>query len=65
MGKPIPRRLVEGYAKSFANFPVLKKRGFSIILDISGTVHVKTKPLLKDVDGNLEAGGFHMLLLHS
>lgn len=32
MGKPLNKRLVAAYAKAFKQFPVLRERGFSIMV---------------------------------
>ena len=55
MGKPLDSKLIEKYAKAFKNVPILQNRGFSFLVDASGTLHKKSKPSLRDVEANTEA----------
>ena len=57
MGKPLNKRLVAAYADAFKQFPVLRERGFSILLDSSSKLFKKNRPSLKDVEANTEAQG--------
>ena len=54
MGRPLCSGLIKQYADSFNKFPVLKTRGFSILVNTSGKLFLNKKPSLKDVDANTE-----------
>ena len=54
MGRPLDTGLIAAYAASFNKFPILKTRGFSILVNTSGKLFTTTKPSLKDVDANTE-----------
>ena len=54
MGKPLDAKLITAYAESFRNIPVLKTRGFSLLINTSGKLFVNSRPSLKDVDANTE-----------
>jgi len=56
MGKPLDAKLVSANAEGFRKFPVLKTRGFSILVNTSGKLFVNSRPSQKDVDANLEVG---------
>ena len=57
MPKPLDAAMVKAFATGFAQFPVLKERGFSILINVSSKLYVQKKLSLKDVDGNLEDRG--------
>ena len=54
MGRPLNSGLIAAYAASFNKYPILKSRGFSILVNTSGKLFTSTKPSLKDVDANTE-----------
>ena len=54
MGRPLDAGLIASYADSFNKFPILKTRGFSIVVNTSGKVFTTSKPTLKDIDANTE-----------
>ena len=45
------------FTKGFGDFPVLKERGFSILINVSGKLYLNKKLSLKDVDANVEEWG--------
>ena len=54
MGKPLDAKLINAYAEGFRKIPVLKTRGFSLLVNTSGKLFVNSRPSLKDVDANTE-----------
>ena len=56
MGRPIDQRLVMAYSGSFKKVSILRERGFSVLVNVSGQLFKKSMPTLKDVEGNTEAG---------
>ena len=56
MGRPIDQRLVMAYSGSFKKVSILRERGFSVLVNVSGHLFKKSIPTLKDVEGNTEAG---------
>ena len=55
MGKPLDLKLIEKYANAFKKVEVLQHRGFSFLVDVSGSIHKRKKLSLRDVEGNTEA----------
>ena len=56
MGRPLDPALISAYAESFGKHDVLKQRGVSVLIDISGKLFKASKPSLHDVEGNTEVG---------
>ena len=54
MGRPLDGELIAKYAEEFARYPVLKARGFSMLVNMSGKLFINKKPSRKDVDANTE-----------
>lgn len=61
MGRPIDQRLVMAYSASFKKVPILRERGFSVLVNASGQLFKKAMPTLKDVEGNTEARGWSQI----
>ena len=55
MGRPIDQRMVMAYSASFKKVPILRERGFAVLVKVSGQLFKKAMPTLKDVEGNTEA----------
>ena len=56
MGRPLDADLIKRFAAEFAKFPILKTRGFSMLVNMSGKLFTAKCPSRKDVDANLEVG---------
>ena len=54
MGRPLDGQLINKYAAEFARHPVLKSRGFSLLVNMSGKLFVNKRPSRRDVDANTE-----------